>query len=70
MKYAYRIFKVENLGFFIEEMIGTVATCDHSITELKDFYSFHYHESELTEYGQSSIRTYEYVFKNHPELLI
>jgi hypothetical protein len=70
VKYTYRVFKVEHLGFFIEEMIGTVATCDHSITELKNFHSFPYEENELTEHAQSSIRTYNYVIQNHPELFI
>jgi hypothetical protein len=70
MKYNYRIFEVKHLGFFVEEMIGTVATCDHSMNELKKFHSFHYEEDELTEYAQSTVRTYNYVIKNHPELLL
>jgi hypothetical protein len=70
MNYAYRIFKVEHLGFFVEEMIGTIATCDHSVTELKDFNKLRYKDEELTEYAQSAIRTYDYILKNNPEFLL
>jgi hypothetical protein len=70
MKYTYRIFEMKHLGFFVEEMIGNIATCDHAVSELKDFNAFYYEENELTEYAESAIRTYNYVLKNHTELLL
>jgi hypothetical protein len=70
MNYNYRIFHIEKKGFFVEEKIGEIATCDHSLIELKNFHEFHYEEDELTEHAQSSMRAYQYVFKNHPELLL
>jgi hypothetical protein len=70
MNYTYRIFEMKRLGFFVEEMIGSIATCDHSVDKLKNFQLFLYDEDELTEYAQSTMRTHTYILNNHPELLL
>ena len=71
MNYSYKIINAGATGIFVEESIGSIATCNHSLLELLTFEQYLNQDKEkLSEYILSGLRTREYLLKYKPELLL
>jgi hypothetical protein len=71
MNYYYRIINAGATEIFVEESIGNIATCNHSLLEILTFEQYlNQDKKELSEYILSGLRTREYLLNYKPELLL